>query len=404
MPGNQLKKIPCCPTLTQDDTCDVLKLDYRLTHMAGDIPVEVTYRLSVSRCTEGLALGDLLYTTTLLPGEKVRLASHDRTSRFTLDTESNVASFAEFSSEEQAFLSTFSKRATEYDTERYAHSESDSESEVTGSGRVSGPIQTLIEGGSASATGTYDGHSTHDFLEQLRGHLESTHAASVEASKARQSRAISEVAKRSHVEGESETHSEAASRTFENRNQGHAVTYLFYQMVKLQKVSIEVESISRRVMDPAGDTRVGVAPRRRRVTEGVEDLTIARPGIRATPVITALRPIAVDQRVAAIKQVDDDLVASKIAVRDSATKGLKPSGQLTEQMHFEHRSALPTPGIIVRACLDECDSSEPLRREMLEADLEQKKLANQLLKKQIELLERHADYRCCPEHQEPVEP
>ena len=79
---------------------------------------------------------------------------------------------------------TFSKRATEYDTERYAHSESDSESEVTGSGRVSGPIQTLIEGGSASATGTYDGHSTHDFLEQLRGHLESTHAASVEAGKA----------------------------------------------------------------------------------------------------------------------------------------------------------------------------------------------------------------------------
>ena len=257
---------------------------------------------------------------------------------------------------------------------------------------------------SASATGTYDGHSSSDFLEQLRGHLEATHAASVEASKARQSRAVTEVATRSHVEGESEAHFEAASRTFENRNAGHAVTYLFYQLVKMQKVSVEVESITRRVVDPAGDTRVGVPPIRRRVGGGADELTISRPGIRATPVITALRPIAVDQRVAAIKQVDDDLVASKIAVRDAATKSLKPSSQLAQQLSFEHHSALPTPGIIVRACLDECDSSEPLRREMLEADLENKKLANELLKKQIELLEKHADYRCCPEGLESVEP
>jgi len=402
MPDNTLTKIPCCPSLLKDDSCDVLRLKYSLTHLANDIPVEVSYHIAIRRCTLGLALGDLLHTTTLLPGEKVKLATRDRTSRFSFDSETNVSSFAEFSSEEQAFMSTFSRRATDYDAQRDIHSDSDVESTVTGSGSVSGPIETFFFGGSASATGAYDGHSTSNYMDQLRTHLESTHDASVEVSKSRQSRSISEVSVRTHVEGESESHFEASSRVFENRNECHAMTYLFYQLSKMQKVSVEVVSITRRLLDPAGDAKVDVTPIRRLPAHSVENISVARPGITTAPMVAASRPIPTDKRVAALKTVDDDLIHNKLAVRDADNKGLKPSNQLIARLNFEVKSALPTPGIIVRACLDECESCEPLRRETLKADLESKRLANELLKKQIELLEKHADYRCCPEGSSPV--
>ena len=51
--------------------------------------------------------------------------------------------------------------------------------------------------------------------------------------------------------------------------------------------------------------------------------------------------------------------------------------------------SLPTPGIIVKGCLDDCDVCEPLLKEKLQ-------LENDLLRKQIELLEKSQEYRCCP--------
>lgn len=398
MPETKLTKIPCCPSFTEDDACDVMKLEYSLTHMAKEIPVEVTYQIEVRRCTSGLALGNLLHTITLLPGEKVRLATRDRTSRFSLESETDVSTYSQFSSEEQAFMSTFSRRATDYDAEREVHSESDVDNVVTGSGSVSGPIETFLFGGSAKASGTFDGHSSSNFMEQLRTHLESTHDASAEVSKTRQSTSIAEVSVRSRVEGESESHEEASSRVFENRNECHALTYMFYQVNKVQEVSIEVSSITRKLLDPASDTKLNVTPIRRRLgVADIEPITAARPVMTTAHMAAMPRPLPVDKRTEALKMVDDDLISNKLAVRDQKTGGLAPSTQLKTRLKFSRQSALPTPGIIVRACLDECEACEPLRQEKLKAELEHKQLANELLKKQIELLEKHADYRCCPE-------
>ena len=91
--------LPCCPKLDPDDVCDELDFYYRLTYpttvgsQSGTvalptIPVEVKLHFHLKRCRGPLALGDLLYTTTLLPGEKVRLFTSDRRSKFTFDTES----------------------------------------------------------------------------------------------------------------------------------------------------------------------------------------------------------------------------------------------------------------------------------------------------------------------------
>ena len=93
--------------------CDVLEFPYRLPFRpvveVGDrrqvVPVEVTLRFRLERCSGPLALGDLLYSTTLLPGEQVRLFTSDRHSRFTFDSENKLAYRNQTTSEESFFLS-----------------------------------------------------------------------------------------------------------------------------------------------------------------------------------------------------------------------------------------------------------------------------------------------------------
>ncbi len=84
----KFKDLPCCPELDTDPICDVLDFRRRLvfpTPVRGPqeqtLKVEVILHTRFTRCSGPLALGDISYTTTLLPGEKVRLATTDR-SRF----------------------------------------------------------------------------------------------------------------------------------------------------------------------------------------------------------------------------------------------------------------------------------------------------------------------------------
>ena len=108
----KFEQIPCCPDLDTDPVCDVLDLRRRLifptstrTESGQLIRVEVTLHTRFSRCSGPMALGDLVYTTTLLPGEKVRLATTDRRSRFSFDSESNLSYRSEQMSEEQYRMS-----------------------------------------------------------------------------------------------------------------------------------------------------------------------------------------------------------------------------------------------------------------------------------------------------------
>ena len=103
--------VGCCPQLEPCGVCDVLDFSYRLpfraTVAAGErqlvVPVEVTLHFRLTRCSGPLSLGDLLYTTTLLPGEKVRLFSSDRHTRFSFDSETKLSYHTETTSEESYF-------------------------------------------------------------------------------------------------------------------------------------------------------------------------------------------------------------------------------------------------------------------------------------------------------------
>ncbi|MEO6233502.1 MAG: hypothetical protein ABJB11_06045 [Ferruginibacter sp.] len=418
--------VPCCPALIKDDHCDVFKFTRILTYptgLAGNarrrINVEVILHFKLTRCTLGLTLGDPAYSTTLLPGERVRLATTDRRSRFSFDSETKLSYRSEQISEEQYFMTATQKYMADAAASQSGHAESSSEGHWDFHGDAGGSINpfSLSASASTNAKGNHNSSSIADYLNQQKTHVESSSSQAVDATRKAHSISIGEVSSRTHVEGESEDHFEAASREFTNYNKCHAVTYTFYRINKKQQVKFELEAIERRVADdnapiggvlqpPTSKLPIALVPQDIPATAALRKPATAA-GFTATtnfsidassllsanqnlttPSFTTAQnfgiPIDESERNAALKEADAQLIAKNLL-----DKSGKVSVETKQSIDFEIEFSLPTPGIIVKGCLDDCDVCEPLLKERMQ-------LENDLLRKQIELLDKSQEYRCCP--------
>lgn len=85
-----------------------------------------------------------------------------------------------------------------------------------------------------------------------------------------------------------------------------------------------------------------------------------------------------------LTEVDKELVAAGL---------VDESGEVSEEaktrLGWKRTVLLPTPGVVVKGCLDECNVCEPELGRRIE-------LENNMLERQIELLEKSQEYRCCP--------
>ncbi|RYY69163.1 MAG: hypothetical protein EOO13_10310 [Chitinophagaceae bacterium] len=418
--------IACCPTLIKDDHCDVINFSRVLTYpttIPGSnrrrVMVEVILHFKFSRCTLGLSLGDPAYSTTLLPGEKVRLATTDRRSRFTYDSESKLSYRSEQISEEQYYMTATQKYMADASAAQSGHAESSSEGQWNFHGDAEGSIGifSLSASASTNANGSHNNHSVSDYLNQQRSHMESAANQAVSATRKAHAISIGEVSSRSHIEGESEDHFEASSREFSNYNKCHAVTYMFYRLNKKQKIKFELLAIERRVLDDNAPVGGVLQPGKRQVPIALvpQDLpataTLKRQvvttaafanvnpelsvlsGFATAPVLNRVvinteagfaTAIDGETRTKAIKEVDEQLMAKELI-----DKAGNPAPETKRKIEFEMEFSLPTPGIIVKGCLDDCDVCEPLLKEKMQ-------LENDLLRKQIEMLDKSQEYRCCP--------
>ena len=433
IPAPQQSSLPCCPDLTTAPVCDVLDLRNRLTFpthvrtQAGQpVVVEVVIHTRFTRCSGPLALGDLAYSTTLLPGEKVRLATTDRRSRFSLDTSSNLSYRSEQVSEDQYRMTAlrtfmFDQSATDQGQVRDT-----SKGTWDFHGDASGSIGLFSAGADANARGSHSAESTHDWLAEHRAHAESSDHQSVEATRKAHSLSVGEVATRAHAEGETEDHFESASREFANMNKCHAVSYLFYRINKTETIKFTVEAIELRVLDPVAPTRgvfnpvqargqISVVPQSilatnkdRLAVEAIgrqsEQESAQAPGLRANvaqvgafarfPAADTLdAPLPAALRAKALEEAKAEL--ARVGLIDRETGQVTPETQA--RFGYERTTSLPTPGIIVKGCLDDCDVCEPELHRAIELDLERKELENKLLARQIELLDKSQEYRCCPD-------
>jgi hypothetical protein len=430
-----ISDLPCCPQITKEPCCERLRISYRLMNRLGDLPVEITIVAELERCPGPMSLGDVVFSTTLLPGEKVRLYTSTRNTRFTFDSESKVSYRHEQSSEETYYMRSMDRYMSDLTVtdsgSAQSSSHSDFETDVDGSYASIG----FAGGGSVNVEGNFNSRSTSTFMRQLSSHARSSHDRSVQATRAANAVQMGEVQSRTHAEGESEDSFEASTRTFENLNQCHAVTYFAYQLVKTQTLRFRIVSVLRRVVDPAGDS--GVVARPVRPATGIKVLpngvlaTQARRlevetagrtsaaaqranilagggnfgavgGFSAVGVLNPVRFAAVAQPApiatqdAVLKKVDEDLVREGILARAGSDE---VGAKLAAELSFERTYCLPTQGVVVKGCLDTCSTCEDARKKSIELDLVRKDLENKLLARQIELLEKSQEYRCCPAHE-----
>lgn len=427
-----MNDIPCCPEISKDPCCERLQFAYRLRVPLANAQVELTYIAELERCPGPLALGDVVYSTTLLPGEKVRLYTASRNSRFSYDSESEVNYRHEQASEETFYMSSMDRYMSDLTIRDQAEANSQSHSDFEVNGSADYWTAGFAGGASTSVDGDFNANSSADFARELSQHASSSHDRSVQATRAANSIAVGEVQSRSHAEGESESAYEASTRVFENRNDCHAVTYLAYQLVKKQTLKFTIKAVLRRVIDRAGDARVDARPIR-----PASSVAVIPDGIRATQanrleietagrtsaaahkanlisgaggvlssagnlnLALATRSAALSSRVPpmsqaerdkALKVVDAELV--KAGVLDRA--GGNVSAKFAAELSFTRETCLPTQAIVVKGCLDKCNTCEDSRRKSIELDLVRQDLENQLLAKRIQLLEKSQEYRCCP--------
>lgn len=429
----------CCPALSRDVCCDVLDFRYRLPHRvqtndaAGRptfVTVEVILHLRLTRCPGPLFLGDPIHTVTLLPGEKVKLFTSDRRTRFTFDSTTNLSYRNEQLSEDRYFMAAMQNSMSDLSVTDRSHSSNSESGKWNFHGDASGSLGFFSASADTNANGSHSASSTSDFLRQLSSHATASAHQSVQATHASASLSIGEVSTRTHIDTQSQDHFESSSREFSNPNHCHAVTYYFYRLLRKQIVKITLEAIERRVDDPAAPSRASLNPpvshgqiavvpasvlatqKDRVAVEQVGRDSVAaqqRQNFGAVAAIGASslafaafqpapEPLSAAVRKAALENVDKDLVATGLLTAVGGTV----STQAQRSFEVTTESCLPTAGVIVKGCLDTCDICEPEVQRKIQLDLEGQELRNQLLKRQIELLEKSQEYRCCPADSEPA--
>lgn len=428
-------KLECCPTLVECDPCDYLDFWFRLpfrpvvgTDQRRLVPVEVTLHFRLTRCAGPLALGDILYSTTLLPGEKVRLFTSDRHSTFSFDSETSLAYRSRTTSEESYYMAGMANAVSNISiSDRAASTSSFHSSAVSGGGGLGIDLGFISLGGSVSGS-SYDARSASTFARNLTQHADSSSRHVEVGTRAASHTSVGEVQTRAHSEGQSEDQYESTSRVFSNPNRCHALTFLFYKLNKCQTIRWELVGIQRRVIDPAAPTGVelndppaatgvGVIPNsvlataasrldveeRGRASAAQESsgfTGFARTTVLASAMAFAAEPITAAARDAALEAVDKELVKEKLIT----AVGGDVSDQAKKMFGWERQVALPTAGVIVKGCIDDCDVCEPSLDREIQLDLDRKQLENELLKKQIQLLEKSQEYRCCPDDGDHGEP
>lgn len=426
-----LQDLECCPKLAKVPTCDVLDFRYRLPWRRQEGRVDVILHFRLERCSGPLALGDLAYSTTLFPGERVRLFTSDRHTRWTYDSETELAYRHETTSEESFYTFGMARAMSDLSiSESGSSSSSHDEDWASGGGGASFSFLGIINIGGGGGGGSYDADSSSQFARNLSRHAESSSSYVAAGVRAQSTTSVGEVQQRSHAEGESESHLESASRVFSNPNRCHAVTYLFYKLIKQQTIRFRLVAIERVLADPSAPTApdrtlkpdvagaVAVRPQavlatakdrvevervarvaaaeRRQASLGLTSDAVAFAGASLRANAFAGEPASAAARAKALEAVDKEL--AKVGLIDRETG--EPTEKIIADLSWEREEWLPTPGLLVKGCLDACGTCEPALKKQIEQELEHQRLENELLKRQIELLDQAQEYRCCPSDEE----
>ncbi|MDB4919538.1 hypothetical protein [Mucilaginibacter sp.] len=410
----------CCPTLDPKQLCEVMHFNYRLNYRPESetfrefanfpVGIEVKFSFTYKRCPGGLLQGDLVYTNTLLPGEIVRLFTSDRRTTFTLDTSTAAANRNVQSSEESFQAQQMSDSMFDFTSKDSQNSSYTNKAHVDGHGDAG--VDILGFGGEANMSGNFNSSGTSSFANELNQHAQSKQNETAMSTRKASSVSVGEVQTRAHTETSSEDHYESSSREFKNPNHCHAITFLFYQIDKSYTITFSLDAITIRVYNSQLDN-ARISPTPFTPSDGIGILSthvLATDAQKFSPAADAttnaarglfINPAFFNQEQQplpqAVIQKVTDIVKNELVQVGLLNKDGSVSDSAQKQYGFSSSMALPTPGIMVKGCIDDCDICEDDVHQALKLDLENKQLQNQLLKRQIDLLDKSQEYRCCPE-------
>ena len=385
--------LPCCPVLNECDDENTLDFYYRVrvpyfSDNGYQVLYEVTLHYQLVRLFKCYSPGDIAYSTTLLPGETVKLFSNDRRSTFSIDSESQTAVRQAAFSEDSHYLyevaSTISNvNVNDLNTSSSSNSHSGSNWNAGGSAGLDlGFIS--IGGGGGGGGSSSNSNSLTTVLHQLNQHSQTASQHAQISVNSASSISIGEVHTRSHTSGESEDIYESSSKTLSNTNKCHAVTYYFYRINKCYESRYKLVDVHFRVLEDGAFN--SLIPKPLRTYTG---LTIAPVPVLATssnslnvvtnannasnvynnntsreqildPVQFTPEDIQVDKQFvisvikAAIGHVKSSVLDDLINSSDSTT----PSTVHVGATVWYHAFSLASPGFTVKGCLDPCNTNE----------------------------------------------
>lgn len=417
---------PCPPLkLKPEPTCDIMRLTYRLNVVEEKIPVEVVLHYEMERCSLDYVLGDLLYSTTLLPQERVWLSFRNRHSVSRLTDDKSFSAHTHAYNSVSLWMDTYRTLATDYDR-TYGETAVGS-SHSTGSSKDEGGFSFFGLFGSADvkSTDAHDAYSVSSYANELHEHLRSTYHQTNYVSRVAESTTITEVSSHREVEQEINDEVKVGVRVFKNPNYCHTLNFLFYQIARRQKVRIELKGISYRAIIPDAETSVRMKDYKLSLAEnpeilkmddrvklaekGVKFATFAQPStslVASMPYRRISTPAVetVAYRLSDV-QIYNKLKDYKMAFpeddrKDAVENVNRKIKEMELEFKMESESLIPTNAVYVDSTMGSCNGCEPYVIEKQKLDLENLKLKNLMLSKQIELLEKHQDYRCCPNNEE----
>lgn len=413
-------EVECCPVLTRCQPVHQIRPAYRIIHtvpgLSGEsrIRVEASWHLTLTHETGATMLGPVIKTVTLLPGQTVRLSIQDRASKFSYDTESDRVHREAHTSASSYYNAGMASAFSSLSSVTSGREESTHhDSSMSGSGGAGLDLGFFEIGGSVSGT-SHDSSSTHSFLTSL-SRVSRSQSSHVEmGTQSAYSTSIGFVSTRTHTEGESEEHSEAATHVYKNENRCHAVNHRFHQLVEEHKITLTVDEVVLRVIDPDASTGAvpivprpltGLSPKPEAVSvlspkllateAAAREAAVLRTSSRQGPVglaAEAATVISPAEREAALKAVTDDLVKAGLITADG-----KVTARAQRLYGWSHTMCLPLDGTHVMSCLSECDVCEPELKRKIELELERMELQNANLARETELMDKDLDHQPrCP--------
>jgi hypothetical protein len=210
--------------------------------IVGSLGLGYVLRCSQNWMFQGLALGDLVYSLPLAPGEQQQVVVEEQTTTLQVrETESVYgaetaqASAATDSSTQAAFQSAFHQAAqggSSYNT-----------ASETGAMTVGGGLLGILGGPSGSLGETVSSGSTHNWMDGLQNYASSasqsvqTYAEQQSSAQRRATRTAMRMASASEV-------TSVTTKTITNHNKLHALTMQYFEVLRLFDVSTAYDAVS----------------------------------------------------------------------------------------------------------------------------------------------------------------